>query len=110
MPTTTTQAGYAVSITSLNANWDPAVQLPAALQGQKIGSIQFNPSAASDVMQIRSGSATGPIIFYANCTGVTDQRIKYFDFTSIGNPFIVFSECTLSNAANASILIDFMDH
>src|SRR5208283_1410267 len=103
MPTATTLAGLAISVVGLSANWDPAVQMPGLL-GQKIGSIQFNPSAASDIMQIRAGTATGPIIFYANCSGVTDQRVKYFDFTAIANPFIVFSECTLSNAANASIL------
>ena len=65
-------------------------------------SIIFKPSAANDYIQVRSGSASGAIIWPANVDITGGGQVLYFD-ASTQKPYIVASECHFSTAANALV-------
>ena len=107
MANTTAINGRFIQITGLDADWLYSSDLPVALQsGLSVKSIQFNPSAASDVMVINEGGINGASIFHVKCTGDTDQRIKYFNPPTRMQPVIDISDCTLGTAANAKVIIE----
>jgi len=64
----------------------------------RLYAIQFNPGAASDELTVRSASNSGAVIFYAKCSGATDQRIKYFDGIRAQPHFDPSSGCTFTGA------------
>jgi len=117
MANTTKFNGRIIEITGLDEDWYVENDLPQfAGVGLKVKSIQFNPSAANDVMKIldtRGKKAMTPPdtaaveVFLVQCSAVTDQRIKYFgDKGSWMSPYIDISECTLNTAANAKVIIE----
>lgn len=108
MANTTVQSRNTIQITGLDADWlwdTEFSEIAASLGGMWVRSIQFNPSAANDVMIINDGGIDGPSIFDVKCTADTDQRVKYFDPPLYCAPVIDITDCTLGTAANAKVII-----
>jgi hypothetical protein len=119
MANTTTIDGNFLTITVLDADWSLAspgtvvrgngltasVANLATLGGIFLKSIQFHPSAASDVMIIHNEHNDGAELFYASCTAATDERIKYFNGNLV-NPFIDITDCTIGTTG-AKVTMEF---
>jgi len=88
MANTVTTEGHFIEVSAMDSDYDFG-------EFSRISSIQFNPGAAGDTLVVKNGSATGPKMFYAVCTGTDDQRIIYY-FGTRCRPYIDYSECTLS--------------
>lgn len=96
----TTDNGRNIEITSLSSNFDHG-------KVERFASISFSPGAANDELVVRDGSASGPTIFHVICSAATDQRVKYLHGQAC-QPYINFSECTLS--AGHKILLSRWPH
>lgn len=119
MANTTKLADIFLQIKGLDDDWSTPGDLGATYQkgGIQVRSITFHPSGANDVAIIKAGlpsqattaaaiatTTTAPEIFHVQCSGATDQRIKYFgDRGKQMWPFIDISDWTLSSAANARL-------
>jgi len=108
---TTTIDGSIIQIiphSTFDADWIWSTELSEHnhMNGIVIRSIQFNPSAANDIMIIHEAGVDGPNIFHVKCTADTDQRIKYFNPPLHCAPVIDASDCTLGTPANARVLIE----
>ena len=107
MPNTVTETPSAGAITLTyagnGADWDSRTNFPGGL---KVKSIKFWPSAATDILTVRNGSATGPIIGHVedlSGTGVED-----IGFGGAGEwcfPYIKISDQTFGTPANASVIL-----
>jgi hypothetical protein len=86
------------SVKELQADVDPA--------GIPCNSIQFYAAADNDILIIRDGSLTGPIIFKSKAQ-IIDDTIKYFYGQRI-RPVIDYSECTLNSAS--MVLFTWTEH
>jgi len=84
----TNDNGNHIEITSLVADYDHG-------SVERIASIIFIPGATDDVLVVKDGSDTGPTVMYVKCADTYDQRVKYFYGQAL-QPYIDFSECTLS--------------
>lgn len=106
MANTTTVSGNVVEITGLDADWIATTDLSTRTEHGpvKVTSIQFSPSATGDILIVRDGSITGPVMFHVKCTADTDQRVKYFHAFDC-NPAIDISECTFGTAADARVIL-----
>lgn len=108
MANTTTSSGHFVNIVpDGSTNWDSAVSLPGCKNGVRLLSVKFKPSATNDVLQIRTGTASGPVICYMKDTAGGGVR----DVMGTPNgvycfPYIVASECNFNTAANAIIILE----
>lgn len=77
--------------------------------GLKISSIQFNPSAANDILIIRDRTvATGAIIFNSGPAGGTAPIYDPLDPPQWQMPVIGATDLTLSTPANASVIIRYV--
>ncbi len=70
--------------------------------GVFLQAIEFVPSADGDVLKVREGSATGPII--CRIKGTDEQKKKYFP-NLLSKPFIKAKDLALSDAASALIIL-----
>ena len=98
-----------VTYTSSGANWDIDTDLAGfAASGLRCKSIQFDPSAASDIFIVRNGGAAGAILMKVQCTDVKDQRVKYLggDKGKTIFPYIVLAQQTFGTEANVVISFD----
>ena len=95
-----------IIITGLDSNWNLDDDTPFD-PFIKVHSIQFNPSGA-DICVVRTNSLTGCVIFDVKCTADTDQRIKYYHEKRC-TPYIAIANLTLDTAANAAIIIEFLN-
>lgn len=76
--------------------------------GIKLASIQFNPSAANDILIIRNKiAATGTIIFNSGPAGGTAPIYDPMDPPQWQFPIIDATDLTLDTAANASVIIRY---
>ncbi len=76
--------------------------------GIKVTSVQFNPSAANDVMVIRDKTvATGTITHNFGPAGGTAPIYDPVDPPRWERPVIDATDLTLDTAANASVLISY---
>lgn len=66
----------------------------------------FFPSAANDVLIVREGSITGPIMAKLIALAAEQQGI-YFNGDEAVVPVIDYSECTLNTPASAVISFEF---
>ncbi len=82
-------------------NYDSQETFPV---GMYLTSIEFVPSADGDVLKVREGGATGPII--CRIKGSDGERKKYFHM-SLAKPFIRAGDLTLGTASNARIIIQY---
>jgi hypothetical protein len=106
MANTTTVFGRMVEITGLDSNWVWSVDLPVYLQNSQLRRVKFRASAATDVLVIRAGSTTGPRVFQRDNVAQT-QCMGEFGPQSGINPALAIADCTLSVAANASVMLEF---
>lgn len=99
-----------IEITGLDADWYIDNDLSQfSRSGLYLESIQFRPSAASDIMVIRNskdGSATAGSIFNVICDAATDEKTQYY-YGINAFPMIDISACTITTPANALVLITF---
>jgi hypothetical protein len=70
--------------------------------------IVFKPSAANDYIQVRSGSASGAIIWPANVDVTGGGQAVYYDKLLV-DPYIVAGECHFGTAANAVVTFVYSD-
>ena len=92
-----------LEITVIAADWDYKASKPTAWPVQpRINFIRFKPGSANDIIVVKDGSATGPVICYLKATD-TEPRCQYFSGTR-HNPFVDFSDCTLNT--NHSLVIE----
>jgi len=83
-----------------SSDWD-STTVPAFANGMRVKSILFYPSAANDVICIKEGSATGPVIFKAKDV---EGRGLLIDFQgNLISPYLDQSECTFDTAANVVV-------
>ena len=79
-----------------------------ALQnGLKVYSIQFNPSAADDIMIIHNGGINAIEVFNSGPAGGTAPIIKYFPQGKRIKLVMDASDCTWTTAASSSIYIEY---
>lgn len=76
-------------------DWDSKVSFP---NGMKVYYILFYPSAANDVICIKEGSDTGPIIFQCKAVNGVGLWIKLP--ANLIHPYLDQSACTFSTPAN----------
>lgn len=69
-------------------------------------SLIFFPSAANDVLIVREGSITGPIMAKLIALAAEQQGL-YFNGDESVVPVIDYSECTFSTPASAVITFEF---
>jgi len=84
-------------ITAMDSDYDATEDIP-------IVSIKLFPGAANDILIVKNGSDTGPTICKLESTD-GEPRVEYF-FGSYWQPYIDFSECTLSAGHSVVIGID----
>lgn len=89
------EKGFRQVIFDASSNWDSLIDLP---QGIRAWYILFFPSAANDIICIRQGSATGPIILKAKDTEGKGLLLNLPG--NVINPYIVRSECTFGTYGN----------
>ena len=109
MANVTTKGRGSVTITGLDADWAYTTDggFDADI-GMKVSSIQFNPSAANDVMIVHDGGIDAAEIFDSGPAGSTAPIFKNFDPPRWIRPWIDISDCTLGTPANAKVIIDYV--
>lgn len=109
MANTTLHGNGIVQITGLDADWrwddDGGFD---SIQGLKVQSIQFNPSAANDVMIVRDGGIDAAPLLDSNPTGTAPVEQTFENGGKWCKPVIDISDCTFSNAANAKVIIYYV--
>jgi hypothetical protein len=83
--------------------WNPGMQY-------RVLSFEFLPAANNDIITVRNGSATGPIVFkqrVSSTTGVADQRKGYeYGYGGTGmniTPYVVGNQVS----ASATLVMKF---
>jgi len=110
MANTTLCTRGTIQITGLDADWTLATDLVTyAASGILITSIQFNPSATNDRMIIHDGGIDAVQPFNVICGSSADIKIKYFNSPDFMWPVIDITDCTLSVAASAMVIIRFLN-
>ena len=79
-------------------DWDSQVSFP---KGMRVFYILFYPSAANDIICIKEGSDTGPIIFQAK--DVDGRGLLINLRGNLTYPYLDQSACTFGTAANVVI-------
>lgn len=105
----TTKTGQFVSITGFtDTDWSCTTAAPNGLatSNMRVSRIQFNPSAAGDILVIRNGSVSSAIIerFYANSANV--PLIRELNSSEPVKIHIDSSEWTLGTPANVLVQIE----
>lgn len=101
-----------IEITGLDADWSWSTDIVAAsfsskIDTAKIRSIKFYPSAANDRMIIRDGGLDNATFFDSGLvSAASDPRIEYYTDNPRHIDLVIdISDCTLSNPANAKVVI-----
>lgn len=107
--TTVGSSGKTIEITGLDTNWiwstDLATESSNTRQG-RVKAIFFYPSAASDRMIIRDGGIDNATVFDSGAvSGADDPRVGYMNPPTKIELVIDISDCTLSVAASAKVVI-----
>ena len=97
MANTINTSNPVVNITVVDEDWTG--------EQRPLQSIQFNPAASGDVLVVKDGDASGPVIFKTTADGASDEVIKYFHGVSF-KPFIDFSACTVSSSLFVIVIYD----
>lgn|SRR5574343_194861 len=110
--TAVSTSGESIQITGLDADWYWETEITAStsissdVKYSRIKAIFFYPSAANDRFIIHDGGLdTAPIFDSGLVTAATDARVAYYVPSAAPNLVIDISDCTLSNAANAKVVI-----
>lgn len=69
-----------------------------------IKSVQFNPGAADEILVLKNGSASAPIMFKVKGASVYDQR-KTDYYNAKVRPYLDFSACSFSTDLAEIIII-----
>jgi len=105
MAVTVTYTGNVITLIPDGAsNWDISSIFP---QGVRLGGIKFYPSAVGDILVIRHGSASGPII--TKMKDITGSGTK--DMFPQGldcKPFFHQGSCTFTSATNVIIILELL--
>ena len=104
MANTTTQHGNFIEITPDGAtDWSAMGDIGHKL---KLSAIQFNPSAANDVLIIRENGIDSAAIFNATAVGSAQVLARDYTHPKWCNPTIDASDCTFGTAGNVRILLE----
>jgi hypothetical protein len=106
MANTTVVLGKTVEITGLDTDWVWSTDLPVYLRGRPLSGVVVKPSAATDVVTLRTGSVSGPRCWWSDGS-FQNQRQGYFGPDSGIDPAIKISECSFTTVANAVIMLNF---
>jgi hypothetical protein len=87
MANTINSQGPVVEISAMDSDWTG--------EQRSLQSIQFNPGDTNDILVVKQGDASGPVIFQTKADSASDEVIKYFHKIGL-QPFIDYSACTLS--------------
>ena len=91
--------GFTQVIFDTSSDWDSKLDFP---DGFRAAFIMFFPSAANDVIGIREGSATGPLI---KAKDVDGRGIRFDYYGNLIHPYIKRTDCTFSNYVNVVLTI-----
>ncbi len=94
MANTVNTRGMWTEVSAMDSDYDAGEDFP-------IMSIKLLPGQANDILIVKNGSATGPKVCKLESTD-GEPRIEYF-FGSYFQPYIDYSDCTLS--ANHGVVI-----
>lgn len=107
MAVATSYYGTTFELASLDANWNfPGETHICSGKGVRIYSIWYVPSGADDVMIIRDGSATGPIMFMARSLNASDNSCKQTYDGAVKKPYIQQSDLTLTASGTARVIFE----
>ena len=104
--TVTTDAGTIKIVPDGTTDWAWTSLAGANANGLVVYSIQFNPSAANDVLILHNGGIDGVEVFNSGPAGGTAPIIKYYPQGKVIRLVFDASDCTFSVAANASIFVE----
>ena len=95
-----------ITLASLDSDWAWTTTFPQHVNGMRVRHIQFVPSDVADVLVLKDGSATGPVI--AHCASLNKFPPVYFNGKKI-KPFFDVSECTVTDDSKtgAKLIISF---
>ena len=93
---------YSVQVTLNDVDFVWATQGDPEDENPPLQSITFVPGANDDMLIVRDGSASGPIIFHGLCLN-TDEKIQYY-YGSRKRIYIDESECV--HNAGHTVIID----
>ena len=96
------KSSITLTFTGAGAAWDSQTHFPGGL---KVTGIKFFPSAANDILAIRDGSATGPIMAKMKDTTGGGSADISFDGGLWCCPYLLISDCTFNTIANATVII-----
>lgn len=92
-----------VTITNTDGTWanfDMKDYFPGRM---KLNAIKFYPTTTNDIIQVRDGSATGPIISCMKDVSGTGVADKFYGVWC--SPYVVISECTLAGTKTVARMI-----
>jgi len=91
-----------ITFTDSGANYDSTVHFPGGL---KVKSIKFYPSAANDILAIRNGTSTAPIITkMKDTTGGGSVDMSFGEGVWM-KPFLLLTDCTFNTPGNVVVMI-----
>ena len=97
---------FSVTIDTIDADWDWGVSGNDEDVNPRINSITFVPGDDNDILVVRDGSLTGPIMFYALCLN-TDEKVQYY-YGKRKRPVIKFSECNFAGVGTSYVIFDVL--
>lgn len=109
MANTTKMYGNIIEVT-VDSDWVWKTVMVNMTNGTTLYSITFIPSAATDILAIKNGSDTGPLMFPKvayNTATFTGQHFYAPNKSYL--PVIDYGDCTFSNAANARIIFQLRE-
>lgn len=103
--TTFNSGRTAITIASLDQDWNYSTDFADYTRGIRVESIQFVPSDEADICQLKDGSATGPVIFHN--ASLCNFETKYYGGAKL-KPYYDISDtnvCTASASAKIIIML-----
>ena len=104
MATEVKRLPYSLEVNSIAADWEWPTSGNADDPNPRLESITFVPGANDDLLIVRDGSLTGPIIFHALCLD-KNEKVQYYHGNG-KSPYIESGECTRN--AGHKVLFDLV--
>lgn len=96
-------SGINITFTGAGGDWDSKTSFPGGL---KVKSIKFFPSAANDILVVRDGSVTGPIMAkMKDTTGGGSADVGFGDGVWM-YPYIKYADCTFNTGTSVIVMFN----
>lgn len=106
--TTTIKDGIITVVSDGSSEWSLVTALPQFEQtGIRLKGIKFFGSAANDILVVRSGSATGPIISKMKDVTPAGVADAFGDKGMWCKPYIKYADQTYNTAASTLVMFEY---